>query len=1331
MVSKKGTYREISCFYALFFVILSLWDYGHCATNEGIVPERDLTVTNEKAAIPEWKTFWDDARALVRQERYQQAKQTYARLFALRPEVEEASWEYCKVLLELKEYKTAHKIISWLLEIQPSKQEYLLVAGKIAAQEKHYIEAKTHFGNLLALAPLGQYSTEALHGLAYALRASGKRKEAFPLLQQLLIRQSEQENLRQDLAEDAVILGKRALARRLYLELIADEGVDDTVIVRAVDLFARIGDSEAKMAAWKIFLERHPGYEPFRLSLIEELVHAGSYADAMSQYDMLIARSKEAGQYLLKAAELAEKYLKRADKALVYLDAFCKLHPEDLASLQRIQRIEKQLAEEFIVIAQNDGAELLWADLEKLSSNRVAIFSQMAVLLRAQNAGKALTDVLEVLYHNQAKSPRLALELAKLLNAQKEYSKSLVYLEDLPAKIEESEVLLLKADNEMQLGDEPGALHSLMAVMRAHPEDHDLAFRCLEIAGLLGFIDQQKEIFAVLLEQFNGSLPPEIVIRYVQLLVINGFYEEALYKCNWALDQYSAAEVVLSLRFLKALSLRESGRALEAEQSLRVLLAVPGTRDNVLLQLAENAIEDKDFRAARIWLEAIQGERHVPLNRLYRISFQHRLLLVRSQLAIFAGEIDEARALLQNAERDIGLFSGSMDLGLEKEVLLQQIASVQGASSRGLIHFEGSGVVGFSPEIFVLQEARLSERKKGKKHQELEKELYQRGGLLCTRALAVVEREIDLGYFTLAQTHIDLLLPRIPDSARLLRSQMRIYVEEGSLDQAKRVADKLRTSYGDESSFCLDSMDLDARSRDYTKALAMFHSCFGTETVDRKIPGSQEPDYRLIVYYARLLWGAGQRERALAVYETLLTPSAYEKLIGEFASRNINYQYLTRDQTLWNSMLLLLESDPEIIAELIQPEFQIDNLDNDAGQIVADNYASYRWQDRIGEELSARKAAYERNYRYAVKSYEKLLKKEDTIASKIDLARMYGRISQYRKGAMVYKEISSETPVTPELAESIRRNFLRIRPTNTIDFTLHERQGREGDVDIRKETVGSSFRLSPLLSQDVTLGITNSKYKSKIRQGSLTTNGLFAGIVQDFADDYEFKARLSGEKGSSARSWICYDLAIEGNIDDYVSGHLRFGKEMVDDSVDAVAANLYRQYLQTGLTIETQLGVTFGGDVKYSIYSDDNEQKYFSLFSSYTYFGDLFQLDLKYNFDYFLNNTDGSKLLPDLIDEGRNAANMYWRPEFYSQHTVRAEFKKDFYGYLSDAENKMSYVKCGTGLRLEDNSTLVYLTDLDIFLEMSPHLLLKGSFKLHTGDPVDEKMLLFSLQYSW
>lgn len=107
---------KILFFSPIIIFVLFFRPYPLFANETEITPERDISVVLHGPQSPDWKILWDGARNLVREQQYQLAADVYGQLFTIKPNIEEANWEYCKVLLQTEDYKTASKIISLLLE---------------------------------------------------------------------------------------------------------------------------------------------------------------------------------------------------------------------------------------------------------------------------------------------------------------------------------------------------------------------------------------------------------------------------------------------------------------------------------------------------------------------------------------------------------------------------------------------------------------------------------------------------------------------------------------------------------------------------------------------------------------------------------------------------------------------------------------------------------------------------------------------------------------------------------------------------------------------------------------------------------------------------------------------------------------------------------------------------------------------------------------------------------------------------------------------------------------------------------------------------------------
>lgn len=122
----------------------------HGSLGAAIAPERDVVIIDnlDKSENPSWKNIWDEARKSSRDGKFVEAAAKYYELLKIKPNIEEAKWEYCKVLVEIKDWPAASIILESLLETDPTRNEYLLKAGSVALNNKQYQQAVKYFGQV-------------------------------------------------------------------------------------------------------------------------------------------------------------------------------------------------------------------------------------------------------------------------------------------------------------------------------------------------------------------------------------------------------------------------------------------------------------------------------------------------------------------------------------------------------------------------------------------------------------------------------------------------------------------------------------------------------------------------------------------------------------------------------------------------------------------------------------------------------------------------------------------------------------------------------------------------------------------------------------------------------------------------------------------------------------------------------------------------------------------------------------------------------------------------------------------------------------------------------
>jgi hypothetical protein len=239
------------------------------------------------------------------------------------------------------------------------------------------------------------------------------------------------------------------------------------------------------------------------------------------------------------------------------------------------------------------------------------------------------------------------------------------------------------------------------------------------------------------------------------------------------------------------------------------------------------------------------------------------------------------------------------------------------------------------------------------------------------------------------------------------------------------------------------------------------------------------------------------------------------------------------------------------------------------------------------------------------------------------------------------------------------------------------------------------------------------------------SNLMYGAGIWEFSRNSALRIGGGGEKliNEGSAEILC-DIKIEGQLDDYVDSYVLYERKPVYDTVAALREHIFYHAVETGLNIETSIGIAFGGDLWHRSYNDGNAQNRFHGYSSYTLFGDSLHLAFRYDYHYLTND--------DANDQGGvDGVQLYWSPSFYKEHRLSLHFQHDFNGYEQGVKRGGSFYSVDGIVGFEDDDTISYSGLVDIFLEISPHFLLKGNFTLSRSDQYEETGLSLSLHYRW
>lgn len=1286
---------------------------------------------------PEWKVLWDKARNFVHDENYPLAVNAYAEVYRLKPNIEEASWEYCQVLLKVEDFSTAARIIGGLIDKDPNNSQYLLAGGAVALHWKNYVTAIDYYGRVLEKDPSGPNSDPALLGLATSLRNQGKKELAFVLFEQYALRHPDNRTVIETLAIDAHALGKDDKARTFYTQLLEKQAVDDRVIFEAVQVFDEPGYEKKRSELWRQYLHRHPEYMPFRQKLAQYYMADGSYEAALLQLKYLVDNNQNNDIFLLAAGKVCQEDLHRPDRALFFYERYQQKHPEDLEIRQRITDIQSLLAGKFLAIVEKESAEQLWTELAEITSDREAIYLEMADLLEKKGKDKEQLEVLTTLFKHSAPDDDLALRIAQQYYRKAQYQKSLDYLSAVTAeKNKTKSYYLIKGDAERHLGMEIKALASFEQGLSFDPQDVTLRTKCLELAGNMGNADKLKLLFVTAIGQTDARDLHDLVFVYLHLLSYNYLFKEYALTSHWAQGQFAGSpETLTRLDMHMAAALRKQGKTRQAEQLLRQLLLRGILTEDILVQLTENAVLDKNLVAAKSWYQELQKITGQLDSKFSYDPRGARALLVRVEILQAEGEYTQGQRLIDRYLSATEKIAPNRELQpllvrlQKKQCWLSYYRGEEREAYRQCATLIDNGP--FDPELITLQGMVLRKLKKINEQKILESKINIDGMPVLTRQLAVAVKEMEYREYAAAKKHAAAALNNYPDSLVGNAVWAELMVSAGTSESSIAALSKLiRQHFPEEPYFQKKRIEVEAHRGMYGQGLVLLENeeGKGTHSIDElavKLASANRTEDLLTL--ARLLWGDKQQKEALQIYQQLLVPPVQVLLEEEFRQKQINYPHLTRENTFWNSMMLLLRSEPDVVAEFMGPRFLLDNRDNEAGTIVSKLFAKYSWQKLIGSEYTARKAIFERNYYYAEQSYKRL-SKEDSSEGMSDLATLYGKIGKYRKEAQVYDAMKRSGTTTPDLEKSIERTTLQISPQNIFTVEYEEKNGRDGHIDVARTTVGTSFLFTPDLDKDVQVLYANNRFESLDTDESTGSNYLYTLATYEFTKAYELILGGGLEKVTGNNAEFQYEVQLKGQLDDYLNAYALLDKRQVYDTIEAIQQLITYQSFATGLSIETPIGLSFGGDLRHRFYNDGNGENKFHGYSSYSIFGESLQLTLRYDYQY-LTNDDENKASG--IAGDASVAPFYWSPSFFTEHRVNLHFQQDFLGYQQGTKKSMSYYAIDNAIGLEDNENISFTTHFNIFLEMSPHFLLKGNFTLSRSDDFDDTGLFMSLHYRW
>ena len=1311
-----------------FFILLFLFSFFPSPIlgevhpdSQGGIPERSIIV-KKGSQQPEWMHLWEQARTALRENKNVLAANLYRELLLEKPYIEEALREYVLVLMNLEQWENAGTELRELLEINPLSDEYQLYAGRVALVRNHYKRASTYLGQVYSMDPNGPYALEALRGQIMALEKQGLQEMAYPLMEQLyLLVPHDQESIRQ-LARYSLKLGFKDKAIMYFRTLLTEFSGTDLDYFESEPLFAEEEDIEMSIRCWQGYLQYHPYYLPYHRKLSNYFLNSDKKENALPHILVRIAHGDEQPEIFLIAGRLYLYEKGRPDKALYYYDEYEKRSPGDDSVASEIRRIQAILANDLLVIVENEGAWNLWRDLAKVIPDRLAVYYSIAEQLEGLDKPKELLEVVEIIHFHNPDDQEILFTLAQLRFKAGDLEACSQALDLLKSNMKTGkEYFLLRAGVEEKNADMSRALPYYRAYLLHVPNDFKTILHCMELSGNIGLVDELKYFYGLISGvQFNRELSSRAGFLYGNMLVQNCLYSTARSFYSEFIKRWTVKDpqwILLHEKIARIFSYEES--FFEAEQEYRILLTKGTDQTKYLKSLVKNALQAKDWKSAWKWHEfQVLDSKEVKKQDL---GISRDLFIEKLSILSEAGQVAVA-------------------IELAEDFLDQNPASLEVRSKLSELYYKNK-------EFYAAQDLLALDKNSNHRFSVLRRLIQEKIEPLemdrePDTAFPLLFNEAGLykhfGAYDKGLESVKQYLLLSPGSLKGRVLQAELLQLSNDILASLALYQNLSEQYPAEHYFKRKILELQFASARFETILSSLVPGWAAEkmkdVVISKMTGAPEASLlseKQKLLLARSLWAVKKHAEALRIYSLLLQPPVEQTFSEQLEAEGVTLQLPPATRTFLNYITFTTPPEPDRLSVVMSPEYTRNNIGTPVVRTATELYADYRWQQLVTEELSVRDNMVEGNYYQAMKDYEKMLGQNSSMESLFDLAGIYSQLGFLGKEAALYKVIKSRSPGYPNLDEVMQRNNLKRQPQVSALFNYKKKEGREGYINNRQQAVGIQSWFMPSLQHEVLLDYRRLYNESIGGQQELWRNRLLTELKWSPAYDLDFLMRIGGDRSDEEYgTTLLYDFRINGRLGDLAEAYLGISHDVIDDTVTSLMTGISSTEYEGGLRFDLLPRLFGGGNYLFTEYSDGNHQNKYELWTSYILHSEPTLLELRY--EYALSHNADGNSEPEHSKEKffQPDAHPYWSPKEYWQHLFSVFFEHQ----LSNdtlGRGAPSYCSFEYSYGIENESDSNHKLSAQIYLEISRNILLNSSFDYINGDKYEEQEFLFSLIYRW
>lgn len=1287
----------------------------------------EIDIVAKQSTKPSWKALWDSARQLTKKGHNEEARIAYERLLAFKPNIVAALWEYCRVLMQLREWDTAEQSLESLHELEPDNSEYTLAVADVALRNNHYSKASAYYGQVLEDSPAGSWSMPAMRGLAESFQGLGKDKRALLLLEQLYQRDISQHAVAAELASlsKKLKIGEKA---RYYFAILAEKHpLRPEYLLEAGDAHNVQGYRDKASYYYEKYLANTPDSLEVRKKLAQCYLDMGKAGDAVVHLKKVYRLENLSSSLALRIADLYLNALDRPDKALFYYEQYHAVAQEDKTIAATIDRIRMLLARQYLPIVENGAAESLWQDLDIVTSNKQQIFERIAEIFKKKGDHSQYLAVLQFLHSKSPNDLDVTYQLARAFKSRERSSKAHALLLQLEEKSYANiEYLTVKAQLEIQMEREEEGLQSYLQYLQHKPTDSTIIEEALVLAGDLGLIES-IDVLGRIMDQLGRDMAPgkivDLKLAYVEALRKNGLYAEAETVYEELLQQYDGEQnLVATVSYHRAETLSSRGRMFEAEQILRQNLAGNLDPTKAIERLVVLSLKQQRVVQGREWLKLLAERLGIGELDEQAIRLPEEIHFLRVELLMADNEYDEAESqivehyLFTPDDGDVTAFE------LKSTLYLTRIYYFQEEYAKCLTTIRQFQAIKNVPlEIRVLRAIIDADGEQGS------------GEHSCTLFLERAEFYVKYNQYKQALASVESALEILPRSMRGLLLKIEILAKLTRYEEALEVVEALPERMLDQEYFVKWKLQLQFQRGEFKEIVQKIPAKVVLQPGEKKDKRQDSLDMyfwkRLLL--ARALWAENRQEEAIEVYDSLLAMPVDTIFLEKMEIAKINFTLPPLKKSFWNTITFTDSSSFDAMEKVMEPKFVTQNIGQPVDDIAASLYGKYKWQQLVKKELSARKAVKDRQLYQAEKEYLSLLDDSTSQESLVDLANIYNRLGLYGKAAEIYEKIKKKGLSYPGLDKYAQLNALRRQPRLGAFIGTDSHRGRDGYRNLKKRVIGMEGWVMPSNDQQVSLRGFRNRYKKYDGDEERKSNSFVATYSAFFKREAELNVSFGADApvGPGTNEFL-YKIEFFQRINRELEAYGRFEQGLVEDTYRSVQDSVIHRDFEMGGEYHVLPRWFVGGDYRFRMYSDDNNQSRYKVWTQYHLFGEVNQLKVKYSYENVRNIDDNKGRNNNFSNAFANSDNVYWSPGMYWQHLFTVHFKHFFDSNLLRA-NSLSYCSLDYSLGYEKNDAFSHSFDLNIFLEITRHVLLKGNFRNENGEGYEEQQAAFSVIYRW